>query len=101
MALRLLALLQYFIVLALAWRRVAPQAVEGTALQQLGLLMNLPMDRPQLPMQLEDTPDFVRDVYNCLNMNGTKSINCVPGYHGSDVNKFRTSLGVGKLLPET
>ncbi len=97
MSLRI-ALLQHFIVLALlAWGTVAPQAAEDSdALQQLGMLLGLPMDRPAPVVQPQDTPDFVRDLYHCLSSNGAKSTDCVPGYHGSDVNQLRTSLGMGE-----
>lgn len=96
MALRLaIALLQFSIILALG---LGAAAEEETALQQLGQLLGL-TSQPQV--QPQETPDFVKDLYHCLNLNGADSTNCVPGYHGSDANKVRTSLGIGKSLPGT
>ena len=101
MTVRIIALLQYFIILALTWRTVTSLEEEDTAQQQLGLLLGLPMDRPQPQVQPEATPEFVSEVYNCLNSNGAKSNECIPGYHGSDVNQLRTSLGIGESLSGT
>lgn len=69
--------------------------VENTYLQQLGLLLGLPVDVEEASLERGEPPKFVKDIYNCLNSNQTDS--CLPGYHGNDVNQLRTSLGTGKL----
>ncbi len=73
------------------------RAVLGkTALQQLGMLLGLPMDRDYGSLKHRETPQFFKDVYNCWSSANQSHDSCLPGYYGKDVNLLRTSLGVGK-----
>lgn len=84
----------------LTWSSLATTSTtpEDAAIQQLGRLLGFPTDMPMPRVQVEETPEFVTTMYQCLKEEHT---DCVPGYHGSGADKFRTSLGIGKSLPGT
>lgn len=86
------AIISFFCILSTA----APQALDSDALQQMGSLLGLPLGRKDAPLH-EDIPKFVMDIHDCWNSN--QSEDCLPGYHGTDVNQLRASLGTyGKCL---
>lgn len=87
-----LALLRYSLFIGLLWRPAAAVPLDNT-LQQLGLLLGLPVDSQRGSSGQQDAPAFVKDMYKCWSSN--QADNCLPGYHGSDVNLLRTSLGTG------
>ena len=84
----------HLLVIGVVLRTATPEVTDATTLQQLGLLLGLPVDREESSLENEQVPQFVEDVYNCWNTN-SKDRDCLPGYHGNDVNFLRTSLGIG------
>lgn len=71
----------------------SPQDIDEVALQQLGLLLGLPVNKNAVFMRQEDFPSFMNNVYSCWKSNPADD--CLPGYHGKDVNLLRTFLGSG------
>lgn len=76
----------FFCILSTA----TPEALDSDALQQMGLLLGLPMGRKDASLH-ENIPKFVMDIHDCWNSN--QSDDCLPGYPGTDVNQLRASLG--------
>lgn len=70
-------------------------AEELSPLQRLGLLLGLSADTQEAPIQEQDVPTFVKNLYECWS--DETATDCLPGYQGSEVNLIRTSLGTGNL----
>lgn len=88
------AILRYSLFVGLLLRPAAPQPLDKASLQ--GLLLGLPTDGQQGSSGQQEAPAFVKDTYKCWS--SSQAGNCLPGYHGSDVNLLRTSLGTGMML---
>ena len=80
------------LVLLCMLQTAAPQTLENDVLQEMGSLLGLPLGKGDASTGEEDIPDFVRDIHNCWDSNNTND--CLPGYHGTDVNQLRASLGI-------
>ena len=78
---------RWFIVALLALSVAAPNSIAENYLPQFGL----PFKRDAAFK--EDSPEFMKNVYNCWNFNSTD--NCLPFYQGKDVNQVQTNLGTG------
>ena len=84
---------RFFLALFLA---TAATEMDKVALQELGSVLGLPVNNDALAMKREDFPLFLNNVYNCWTSNPDGD--CLPGYHGKDVNLLRTFLGSGTFF---
>ena len=84
------------LTVAVSLQTAAPQAMEDTDMRQLGLLLDLPVDLEEVPLERNEPPQFLNDIYNCWSSNNSST--CLPGYHGDDVNMLRAFLGVGEFI---
>lgn len=91
-----LSTLWRFILALLLLGSAAPRAIDRSSLQKLGLLLGMPLNRNPAVTKQEDLPTFMNSIYSCWKADPADD--CLPGYHGKDVNLLRTFLGTGMLL---
>lgn len=86
------SILASVLVLLCMFSTATPQTLDSNALRQISSLLGLPVGKGDSSTREEDLPDFVKDIHECWNSNNSND--CLPGYHGTDVNQLRASLGV-------